>query len=43
MTDEQQGQIEWLESLRGAIDSGDTQVALDIIDAAVRMLERQIA
>lgn len=41
MTEEQQGQIEWLEDLKETIESGNIEVAIESIDGAIKLLERE--
>lgn len=42
MTKEEiEGQIDWFESLLASIKKGDTKSAIEVIEAAIRMLEKE--
>lgn len=42
MDEETQNQILWFEALRDCIEDGETEVALETIDAAVKMLKKKV-
>lgn len=42
MEDEIRNQILWFEALRDCIEDGETETALETIDAAVKLLKKKL-